>query len=124
MQAQDRKKLRADILKEIATIEQELSRFTVKNPVVEGDYQSIFPKTDPSDTADEQAHSVTGYQEEKAVEQNLELRLKELKETLQQIEAGTYGLCNNCKQPIEAKRIQAMPVVSLCVDCAKKATLV
>ena len=124
METQDLKKLRADILKEISTIEQELSRFTVKNPVVRDDYQSIYPKSDQSDTADEKAHSVTSYQEEKAIEQNLELRLKELKETLRKIDEGSYGVCTDCNQPIEVKRIQATPTVSQCLNCAKRASLV
>ena len=117
------KVLQIDIEKEIATIESELGRFAVKNPVVPDDYQSLFPKGDASDSADEQARRVTSFGEERAVEQNLEVRLKELKDTLRKIAEGSYGLCGNCNNQIEPKRLQAMPAVSLCVNCAQKASL-
>ena len=73
--------------KEKEIIEVELGRFTTKNPVVKGDYRAVFPKSDQSDTLDEQAHSVTEYEQDMEIEQNLELRLREINETLAQIDA-------------------------------------
>jgi DnaK suppressor protein len=32
-------------------------------------------------------------------------------------EPGSFGLCQECDEPIAAKRLSALPYVELCVDC-------
>lgn len=112
-------KLVQELEKERGTIISELESFATKNPVVKGDYKSRFPAADQGDTPDEKAHSVEEFEKERGVEQNLELRLKEINETLEKIKSGTYGVCSRCKSPIEEKRLQAMPVARLCLSCAR-----
>lgn len=125
MTREEKEQLKALLLKEKTTLETELAKFADKNPEVEGDYKTRFPKiADASDTADERAQDVTEYERDRAVEQNLELRLKEITDTLEQIESGNYGLCSNCKSPIEKARIKAMPIVTSCFNCAKNSTLI
>jgi len=36
---------------------------------------------------------------------------------LAKIEAGTFGVCEGCEEPIEVKRLEARPVAELCVRC-------
>ena len=72
---------------------------------------------------DEKAQSVTSLEERRALEQNFELRLKEIEQTLHKIDQGTYGTCNTCNSPIEEKRLQALPAVSSCFDCASNPSL-
>ncbi len=43
--------------------------------------------------------------------------LNKIDKTLEAIERGTYGRCESCGEPIEAKRLRARPVASLCIDC-------
>jgi len=114
-------KLKMELEKERDAITNELDSFATKNPVVKGDYQARFPETDQTDTPDEKAHSVTDYEGERAIEQNLEVRLKEINETIQKIDQGTYGICNRCQSPIEGKRLEAIPVARFCLSCAKTA---
>ncbi len=124
MTQQEKEQLKKLITKEITTLENELNKFADKNPVIEGDYQARFPKTaDISDTKDEQAQDITEYERDRAIEQSLEVRLKELKETLEKINSDDYGLCSNCKSPIEEPRLKATPTVSSCFSCASKASL-
>ena len=111
------------LLKEKKTLEFELSRIATQNPAVKGDYRAHFHKAEPDDTLDEKAHSITDYEEERAVEQNFELRLREINETLEKIEKGAYGVCDKCKVPIDEKRLKVVPVAKFCFDCAKKARL-
>jgi DnaK suppressor protein len=40
---------------------------------------------------------------------------------LARIEAGTFGICENCGQQIGYERLEAMPWVTLCIDCKRKA---
>jgi DnaK suppressor protein len=124
MEPSEIKKLKKDLLKELQEIETELARFTTKNPVVKDDYKAVYPKADSLDTLDEQAHSVTEYEQEMGVEHSLELRRKEIKETLEKINSGAYGVCSNCQLPIEENRLKAMPVAKYCLNCAKNINLV
>jgi DnaK suppressor protein len=47
----------------------------------------------------------------------LEESLNEVEHALQKYEAGTYGLCDSCGQPIEQGRLEAIPQASLCMRC-------
>ncbi len=38
---------------------------------------------------------------------------------LKKLENGTYGVCEECGQPIGEKRLQAIPWVRLCIDCSQ-----
>lgn len=38
-------------------------------------------------------------------------------DALRRIEEGTYGVCEECRHPIEKARIKALPFVRLCVKC-------
>jgi DnaK suppressor protein len=45
------------------------------------------------------------------------LYLKKVQDALQRIEDGTFGLCEECEEPIELRRLQARPTATLCVGC-------
>jgi DnaK suppressor protein len=40
-----------------------------------------------------------------------------IKEALERIESGEFGTCEDCGEPIDAKRLEARPVTTLCLDC-------
>lgn len=46
--------------------------------------------------------------------------LEQTERALERLEAGTYGICENCGQPIGKARMQAFPRATLCVDCKQK----
>jgi DnaK suppressor protein len=53
----------------------------------------------------------------------LEMRnknLKAIKDALQRLKEGTYGICEECGTEIPEKRLMVMPFTSLCVDCQQK----
>ena len=45
---------------------------------------------------------------------------REIHDALQRMFDGTYGLCENCGQPILRARLEAVPYVRLCVSCKQK----
>ena len=49
---------------------------------------------------------------------SLEVGLERTERALSKLEDGTYGLCDTCGMPIAPKRLQAMPDVVLCIECA------
>ena len=46
--------------------------------------------------------------------------LSEIEHVLHKFEEGTYGLCDECGEPIDPKRLEAIPQTSLCIDCKGK----
>ena len=55
------------------------------------------------------------------LEESEELHLGNIEAALKRIEAGTYGICENCGKPINMERLEAMPWVTLCIDCKRLA---
>jgi DnaK suppressor protein len=43
--------------------------------------------------------------------------LKKIDEAIARIEGGTYGVCESCGEQIGAKRLEARPVTTLCIEC-------
>lgn len=58
-------------------------------------------------------------------DRNFLLRIKDrerklitkIKEALERIENGTYGLCESCGRPISEKRLMVRPVTTECIEC-------
>ena len=46
--------------------------------------------------------------------------LRKIEKALEKIETGEYGLCENCGEPIEVKRLEARPVTDLCILCKEE----
>jgi DnaK suppressor protein len=78
------------------------------------DFSQNFP--DPTDRASMES------------ERNFELRIRDrerrliskIKDALERIEFGTYGICEECGELISPERLKARPVTTLCIDCKKK----
>lgn len=39
---------------------------------------------------------------------------------IRRLDAGTFGLCQDCGQPIARPRLQALPYTPHCIECARK----
>lgn len=52
-----------------------------------------------------------------AVEGAFEDMLAEVRHALHKIDAGTYGLCDNCGGHIAMERLEVRPQASLCIPC-------
>jgi DnaK suppressor protein len=61
-------------------------------------------------------------------DRNFELRIRDrerrliskIKDALDRIEGGVYGICEECGENISDERLKARPVTTLCIDCKKK----
>jgi RNA polymerase-binding transcription factor DksA len=49
-----------------------------------------------------------------------ELALSKVRIAQEKVEAGTYGLCDMCGQPIAKKRLKALPYATFCIDCQER----
>jgi len=43
-----------------------------------------------------------------------------IKDALDRIEMGTFGICESCEEDISEGRLKARPVTTLCIECKKK----
>ena len=46
--------------------------------------------------------------------------IEKIKEALERIDKGTFGICTLCGRDIGEERLRARPVTTLCIDCKKK----
>lgn len=61
-------------------------------------------------------------------DRNFELRMrdrerklvKKIREALERIDDGTFGICEVCGKNISEKRLMARPVTTLCIECKTK----
>jgi DnaK suppressor protein len=58
-------------------------------------------------------------------DRNFELRIRDrerklivkIREALERIEDGEFGICENCEEEIAEARLRARPVTTLCIEC-------
>ena len=46
--------------------------------------------------------------------------ISKIKDALDRLESGSFGICESCGEEISDKRLKARPVTTLCIDCKKK----
>ena len=44
--------------------------------------------------------------------------VKEVQQAIERLDAGTYGECEKCGEPISAARLEALPATPFCINCA------
>lgn len=49
-----------------------------------------------------------------------ELELEKVRDALERLEAGQYGICEICGEPIEPARLQRVSHTTLCAGCARQ----
>jgi len=103
-----------------AKIEKELAAIAEKDEKVKGDYDTRFPDFGTHQSTDEGALEVAAYESTLPLEYALELRLADINKALEKIERGTYGICENCGEAIDIKRLEVMPEAEFCLKCQSK----
>jgi len=71
------------------------------------------------DDADTGTKNITR-EHEMALAANAREMLYQTERALERLDAGTYGLCENCGNPIGKARMQAFPRATLCVECKQQ----
>jgi DnaK suppressor protein len=46
--------------------------------------------------------------------------IDKIKEAIERIDQGTFGICEMCGKEISQERLMARPVTTLCIECKKK----
>ncbi len=68
---------------------------------------------DDSDIVYEQERLLT-------VREELMNRRQRIEHALRKMDKGSWGVCENCGQPINPERLDALPFVTLCISCQEQ----
>ena len=115
--AQKKEELKQALLAEKVKLEADLSRMAVSIDKKEGDYEPMIENigTDREDNTTE----VEQFADNLPVEATLEKKLQDIILALDKIESNTYGLCENCGEEIDIKRLEINPSAKTCIKCTK-----
>lgn len=61
-----------------------------------------------------------GREHEQALLARVDEAIRATQDAIGRIDAGTYGVCENCGQSIAAPRLEAFPRAALCVSCKQR----
>jgi DnaK suppressor protein len=67
------------------------------------------------------ASQVFAQQRDLALRDRADQQLALVDEALARLDAGTFGLCVRCGQPIAPGRLEALPWAARCIDCQRLA---
>jgi RNA polymerase-binding transcription factor DksA len=56
-----------------------------------------------------------------ALREKMEQKAEQLKEALERLDEGDYGICESCGLPIDPERLEVLPRTTLCIQCAREA---
>lgn len=56
-----------------------------------------------------------------ALRQQAQARVETIRQALERCAAGRYGICERCRMPIDPERLEALPLATLCIKCARSA---
>jgi len=71
----------------------------------------------PFGKREEEANEALELERRVSLERRIRDSLAEVEHALHKFEDESYGLCDNCGQPIDPARLEALPQASLCLNC-------
>lgn len=115
MKKQNTKKAEEILKNELARLESELASVGRRNPDNKDDWEAMPEKMDilKSDS-NEVADSIEEFEGNEGILKQLEIRYNEVKNAVERIEKGNYGICEVCGEIIEEDRLVANPASNTC----------
>ncbi len=71
----------------------------------------------PADS-EEQATHLENQDALEGIEKSKLQEIRQIRDALRRIAEGSYGVCANCGEPINPKRLKALPTATRCISCA------
>jgi len=68
---------------------------------------------------EEQATKLEGQDALEGIEKSQLQEIQQIRAALRRIAEGGYGVCVQCGEPIDPKRLKALPTATRCIACAK-----
>ncbi|MDP3763921.1 MAG: TraR/DksA C4-type zinc finger protein [bacterium] len=97
-------------------LEEELGKVGRRNPDNLSDWEATPTADRDTSQADENtvADSIEGYEDNVAIVNTLETRYQDLRNALDKIKNGTYGICQVCGEEIDMERLEVNPGAPTC----------
>jgi RNA polymerase-binding protein DksA len=71
----------------------------------------------PADSED-QATELENQEALEVIEKTETMEIRQLEAALKRISDGTYGTCAKCGEPIDPRRMKALPTAATCISCS------
>jgi RNA polymerase-binding protein DksA len=86
------------------------------------DQQQVSAQIIPWQVGDEGDRAMNQVEQSnlRAVIGQLRRKMIQVQAARARLDAGTYGICDDCSRPISPERLQAIPYATLCVTCQSK----
>ncbi|MDD4662030.1 MAG: TraR/DksA family transcriptional regulator [Candidatus Pacebacteria bacterium] len=111
-------KQKESLEKEKKDLERLLSEFATKDKEDGDNWKTNYTNIDPEEVdPEEEANEVEEFVDLLPQEYTLEIKLKNVNESLEKIEKGTYGICESCGRMILEERLEANPSAKKCLEC-------
>ncbi|HUB21970.1 MAG TPA: TraR/DksA C4-type zinc finger protein [Streptosporangiaceae bacterium] len=109
------KQVRAELESEAAVLRADLAKTAsdIAERLTDQVHDAGDDSADAGTKAFEREHTL-------AITQNAQDLLDQGERALARIDAGTYGVCESCGQPIGKARLLAFPRATLCVPCKQR----
>jgi RNA polymerase-binding protein DksA len=113
--AAELKEIRKVLLEEIELHEAEISQ-------AEGELEDLLRGSGDGAGDDQADAGAKTFEREHEITlaNNARDMLRQAEHALERLDAGTYGTCENCGNPVGKGRLQAFPRATLCVTCKTK----
>jgi len=105
-----------------SSLEQEQRRLTEELEQLKGSVRPADERREGSPFGKREEEATESFELEKrlALEKRIKDQLAGIEHALHKFDEGTYGLCDECGQPIDPARLEALPQASLCLSCKAK----
>ena len=107
-----------------AKLESEQKRLTAELEQLQASVSTSEERREgsPYGKREEEATEALELEKRLALEKRIREELVAIEHALDKFEKKTYGLCDECGEPIMPERLEALPQASLCLSCKEKLT--
>ena len=95
-------------------IERHIARLRLEDPFAD------TARLSDNAASDTDAREEVGHERVEALKNELVASLARVKRALSKIGIGKYGICDNCKKPIDPARLKVFPMAEYCLACERE----
>jgi DnaK suppressor protein len=96
-----------------AALERRLVELTGQVTEIDNELHKLLPAD-----WEEQATQLESQDALEGIEKSKLREIRQIREALRRIAQGGYGICVQCGEPIDPKRLKALPTATRCIACA------
>ena len=96
------------------TLKARLSELTSRVAEIDNELRKPLPADSEDQATDLENQDALGGIEYSGLQE-----IRQIKEVLERIAKGTYGVCARCGTDIDPKRLRALPNATRCISCAR-----